>query len=107
MQHVRDTELAGHYPKENLRLAGATGLRVSMSGATCSGGGGSGRELKEAASSGGKDGKDTGPGCGSALCPGSGMSLQRGPNVSVPVWTTLFGPPSASSFGMLGAWQPA
>ena len=81
--HITNTGLPGLYPKENLRLAGATGLRVSMSGATCSGGGGSGREAKEAASSGGKDGTDSGPGCGSALCPGSGMSLQREACMSV------------------------
>ena len=70
------------HPKENFRLAGRTGLLLSVSGATCSGGGGSGRELKEAASSGGKDGKDSGPGCGSLRFPSSGMSLQSAASTS-------------------------
>ena len=65
------------HPKENLRLEGRTGLRLSVSGATCRGGGGSGSELKEAASSGGNDGTDRDPGCGSSLPPSSGMSLHR------------------------------
>jgi hypothetical protein len=65
------------HPKENLRLEGRTGLLLSVSGATCRGGGGSGSELKEAASSGRNDGTVKGPGCGSLLPPSSGMSLHR------------------------------